>query len=101
MTLFVVIPAPSAAPTNLTYSATTDSLTFTWDEIPCGSRGGDIVRYDYISDIDIGYVTTRSKTFSSLVACTSHVFNVTGVNGAGTGPYTDEIIGTTDTVGKF
>ena len=94
--------APVAAPANVQYSATSYSLTFSWDEIACGSRGGSITRYDYMFDSKPGYVheSTRSKEFSSFAACTSHTFNVTGVNSGGTGPYSDVITGTTATVSK-
>ncbi len=95
----LIIPAPVAAPINLQYSATTDSLTFTWDEIPCGSRGGSITSYDYTFDLTPGSVTRRSEAFDQLTACTNYNFKVKGVNSASSGPYTSELSATTATEG--
>ncbi len=98
--LVLYIAAPSAAPINLQYSATTDSLTFTWEEIPCGSRGGSITSYEYIFDSTSGSATLRSETFDQLTACTNYDFKVKGVNRINSGPPTSELSATTATEGK-
>ena len=92
--------APVAAPTNLQYSATTDSLTFTWDEIPCGSRCGNITIYEYTFASKEGNVTGRSETFDQLTACTNYTFKVKGVNSVSSGPYTSELSAATEAEGE-
>ncbi|XP_072048352.1 receptor-type tyrosine-protein phosphatase kappa-like [Amphiura filiformis] len=87
--------APTAAPENLGFSATSNSITFTWDEIPCGNRGGSIIAYDYELNSVSNTTTGRVKTFSPLPACSSYIFKVSGVNSIGNGPYTSEINGRT------
>ena len=95
------ITDPTAAPSNVQSTATTSSsLTFTWDEIPCGSRGGDI-SYKYIFDSSAETSTTdKSVTFNQLAACSSYDFKVRGSNTKGDGPWSSTVSAETNDEGK-
>ncbi len=82
------------------------SLTFSWDEINCGSRGGDIITYNYQLKFENGTTVEDSKTDNlhvtliALDACTQYDFNVAGVNNAGTGLRSDNVSSSTDAARK-
>ena len=80
---------PTAAPTNLAYNSTTTSLNFTWDDIPCGSRGGPYT-YKYTFHTSPSVDTSNAfVAFSDLTPCSDYGFHVLGFNGAGDGPKTN------------
>ena len=102
MPLFSV---PSAAPANVQVDTATDtSLTFTWDEVPCGSRGGEITRYRYSfaesgESFDAGNTfdtsdADRSITRTGLTCNTEYIFRVAAINGDGVGPYSSTVTAT-------
>ena len=92
--------APAAAPSNVTFTSTTTSITFTWDEIPCGSRGGSIT-YEYVFDSNNGTSKSTSETFNQLRPCSSYRFKVRAKNEAGHGLYSSEVIGETQDESKY
>ena len=83
-----------AAPSNVIFTSTTTSITFTWDEIPCGSRGGSIT-YEYVFDSNTGTSTSTSVTFNQLTPCSSFQFKVRATNEVGRGTYSSEVTGET------
>ncbi|XP_038068353.1 neogenin-like [Patiria miniata] len=90
---------PVATPVNITSVATANSLSFGWDPVPCGRRGGPLTGYSYrfgksgsgrpMTSRDAG---SDSATFLSLPACTSYWFKVRAYSSAiwNFGPWTDE-----------
>ena len=87
---------PSAVPANLTFIATTTSLTFTWDEVPCGNRGGPNT-YKYTLDTSSPVETAAtSVTISDLIPCSSYQFSVLASTSAGDGPVTNIAAATDD-----
>ena len=80
--------APTAAPANVRItSTTTTTLTYAWDHIPCGSRGGSI-SYKYTLDSippEAGTTTATTTTLTGLGPCTSYLFKVRATNDAGDG----------------
>ena len=83
-----------AAPSNVAFTSTTTSITFTWDEIPCGSRGGSIT-YEYVFDSNIGTSTSTSETYNQLTPCSSFQFKVRASNEVESGIYSSEVTGKT------
>ena len=107
------ITAPRSAPKNIRYltdQATTTSLTFSFEVVPCGSRGGNISYDPKVTILDndnegreledninaIFSFTfnngTGTVTISGLQSETPYLFRVRGINGNGThgtlpGPY--------------
>ena len=84
--------APSATPANLLQSAsTTDTISITWGEVPCGSRGGEILQYRYqlkqnADLITHGMTSNMSVVIGGLEPCMTYSFSVSAVNSAGKGP---------------
>ena len=84
---------PTVAPViSSTVIITPHELTFTWEPIPCGSRGGSNLRYSYNLKLDgvfqYGWrsLDGNSASFINLVECTRYEFVVRGVNDVGDGP---------------
>ena len=88
-----------AAPSNVTFTSATTSITFTWDEIPCGSRGGSIT-YEYVFDSNTGTSTSTSVTFNQLTPCSSFQFKVRATNEVGSSFYSLDVIGKTKNQSK-
>ena len=60
-------------------------ITFGWNEIPCGSRGGYIT-YKYTLDSRPPTTTPNTAvTLTGLNPCTSYLFKVRAINDAGDG----------------
>ena len=80
--------APTAIPANIrTTSTAKTTITFEWDEIPCGSRGGAI-SYKYTLDTTpprSDTTTDTAITLTGLDRCTSYLFKVKASNSAGGG----------------
>ena len=85
---------PSASPTDVVVSEiTTSSITVEWDVVPCIDRNGMITGYL----VDYGYgiqnVTEDTETLlSNLTSSTSYNVRVAGVNDAGIGVYSTDMI---------
>ena len=111
MTLIIFSPinkflflVPSLAPPNIRVTETTpDSITFTWDEIPCGHRNGYVYRYPWklLNSADMTTVKsgeTRQKTnikIGGLTSCTSYTFEVAARTSLGAGPYSEGFVAST------
>ncbi|XP_072019232.1 phosphatidylinositol phosphatase PTPRQ-like [Amphiura filiformis] len=79
--------APSAAPSAAITMATTDSVTVTWDELPCGTRGGEITTYKYQLQYNnaleaAGQTPNTTLTFLDLMPCSEYMFSISAVNNA-------------------
>ena len=84
--------------------ATSDSLSFSWNPIPCESQGAHGLRYEYSlrigDDIIVGDVTDDIMvTLPGLMPCTEYTFEVRAVNDIGDGPLLVRILSTL-TIGK-
>ena len=97
--------APSAAPTSVIASSTSNSITVQWEAVNCIHRNGDItgytVRYGVqgngstqTASVSGGGATTR--LISGLESSTNYSVEVAAVNSAGTGVYSDPYITLTD-----
>ena len=47
MFLYDFLTVPSQPPFDITYVSEETSVTYSWQEVPCGSRGGNIEWYTY------------------------------------------------------
>ncbi len=101
---FVHIVVPSSSPVAPTSSATTStSITITWTELSCLGRNGVItgytIRYGLVntSPTTIDHTSTdRSRVISGLTPFTNYTVSVRGVNSAGVGNYSAEVVIRTD-----
>ncbi|XP_072041090.1 uncharacterized protein [Amphiura filiformis] len=87
---------PSAAPSNVKLiSSDVDSLSFSWDEVPCGSRHGVITGYYYQLIDDNGVImqantTNMQITFESgLLQCMRYQFKVSAGPQGNLAPFSD------------
>ena len=96
MILFI---APSGPPTYLASGTSThDSISVSWGEVTCVDRNGDVTGYklritrtgqdERIVDVN---GDQREATLSGVAPSSNYSVRVAAVNGAGTGPYGDEI----------
>ena len=89
------------------FNVSDDSMSFRWDEVPCGSRGGVIVQYTYqlSSARNTGDARNASANEMSvridddILPCTNYTFEVAAVTVKGPGPYSNLSV-TTSTGGK-
>ncbi|XP_022097200.1 receptor-type tyrosine-protein phosphatase T-like isoform X2 [Acanthaster planci] len=89
---------PNAAPV-LRSAASNDSITFSWDPIPCGSRRGNITHFEYRfrgsgpqgkdKATKKKNVTQPSVTFRDLSPCTNYSIRVRAYTNIGHGPWTN------------
>ncbi|XP_033120184.1 phosphatidylinositol phosphatase PTPRQ-like [Anneissia japonica] len=89
---------PTAPPENIINHKIENarSLNFTWEEIPCGHRRGQIVKYNYTLKVGSSIVrqdAVMDKTviIRNLIPCTSYLFMVSGRRPEGQGPDSDSI----------
>ncbi|XP_072048542.1 receptor-type tyrosine-protein phosphatase F-like [Amphiura filiformis] len=78
----------------------TTTLTFAWDEVECGSRGG-IHTYKYSINTappTTGTTTSTSQVIDNLLPCTTYEFQVKASTSAGDGPQTNITASTQDQV---
>ena len=77
---------------------TPNTLSFSWDEIPCGLRRGPGLQYEFRlklnNNVIQGWQTGTSASFSGLNACTLYTFEVRAFNDAGQGVPTSSNIAT-------
>ncbi len=86
---------------------TSETLTFEWEEVPCGSRQGNITYYQYeLYDVDMQFIKgdkveapITNVTIVDLVPCTSYYFRVAPVTQIETGPYSDNLLANTSVAG--
>ncbi|XP_072050012.1 von Willebrand factor A domain-containing protein 7-like isoform X2 [Amphiura filiformis] len=89
--------APVGVPANIVVTERNDNtILLSWDNIPCGSRGGVIQHYMYQLESSkedhcnvAGNTTERSYNGAALTCKGSLKFRVAGVNKGGAGPYSD------------
>ncbi|XP_038066548.1 tyrosine-protein kinase receptor Tie-1-like [Patiria miniata] len=96
--LFTSENTPIAAPVTRS-TATYDSITFSWDPIPCGSRRGNITHYAYAfrgprpqeedRTIDKRNISELSVTLHDLSPCTTYSIRVRAYTRIGAGPWTN------------
>ncbi|XP_038066664.1 angiopoietin-1 receptor-like [Patiria miniata] len=89
---------PSAPPEQVTVDSTAKrSLTFSWSQPACGSRGGIITGYTYklsgpgsqlITDVS----TAEQVEIDALIPFTNYSFQVAGNTIAGAGPYSGVVV---------
>lgn len=104
------ILAPTAPPLNVVRDEAfqSRSITFTWDEISCLERRGEITSYAVkfgplggrIKDM-IVQDTTQSFTKDGLTPANNYTFRVAGINSAGTGVYSDALTVYTEEDGTY
>ena len=99
--LIIHCTAPSAPPDNVEHINVTDvSVSFAWDEVPCGSRRGNIIDYSYElrtslgDDIKSDTTSARSLSFTELLPCTDYIFKVAARTSVDIGPYSNLTLAT-------
>ena len=102
-------PVPDVAPLDIS-GIVTDSrtLTYSWNEIPCGARGGEVLSYYYELEDDFGSIVRNDSvpssasmvTLDNLEPCHGYSFRVTAVTSIGKGPFTSDLRNVTATEGK-
>ncbi len=87
---------------------TTDSLTFTWSEVPCQKRGGPLLRYNVeIYNTETGALVTTSRTteqefrLEELIPFTNYGIKIQFSNRAGDGPMSEEYVAKTESSSKY
>ena len=101
-----ILPAPSAAPSDVSASSTSTSFTVQWGAVDCIHRNGDITGYSVRYGVQ-GNGSTQTQnitesdhnettTISGLTASTNYSIEVAAVNSAGTGVYSSPISVETD-----
>ena len=103
----ILSTAPSSGPASVTVgTVTANSITVQWEEVPCLHRNGEITGYTVVARtsgeddrvVDVNDGSARAATVSGLNTNTQYSVGVAAVNSAGTGPYSDIIVGT---LGKY
>ena len=101
-------PAPSAAPTSVSVSETSSSITVQWEAVDCIHRNGDITGYSVrygvqgsgsTQTVSVSGGGATMTTISGLESSTTYSIEVAAVNSAGTGVYSTPPI-LVDTDGK-
>lgn len=92
----VCFTVPSAAPALVRTVPSSKSIIFLWEAIECIQRNGHIYGYEVkfqrdFSWIETHYVQRRNYNASGLIPNTRYTFKVAGVNGDGTGPFSNLI----------
>ena len=102
---FSIFKAPTDPPSNLRNTGIApSSMSFSWDDVPCGSRGGEITGYVYDlssasnGDLVLSGTTSAANRFvmlSGLGQQMPYDFRVAAVTSVGTGPYVSMAASTT------
>ncbi|XP_072050189.1 tyrosine-protein phosphatase Lar-like [Amphiura filiformis] len=97
--------APKGPPSNILYDLSEEmTLTYTWEQPVCGSRGGVIIKYEYMFGLDIkgGEATFGSTEPDSMVASFANLdyykeyqFQIRANTSVGAGPYSEVTIAST------
>ena len=102
------LSVPTRAPSDVTPSVTSRSVTITWSAIECIERNGEITDYTVVFQEQGGAeipgevnVMDRSFTASGLTPHTNYTFRVAGVNSIGTGPNSSSIVVLTEEEGIY
>ena len=100
--MFLLPPAPSAAPTSvITSSDSPSSITIQWEMVPCIYRNGDITGYSVQYGVmgsespqimDVTRSDALHTTISGLRPSRTYSIQVAARNSAGIGPYSDSNI---------
>ena len=104
--VLIIFPtAPSSAPTSVSASSTSNSITVQWGAVDCIHRNGDITGYSVRYGVQ-GSGSTQTETvsgggatmtiISGLMVSTNYSIEVAAVNSAGTGVDSDPYIIVTD-----
>ena len=97
--------APSAAPTSVSTSSDSTSITVQWGAVDCIHRNGDITGYSVrygvqgsgsIQTVSVSGSGATTRLISGLESSTIYSVEVAAVNSAGTGVYSDPYIILTD-----
>ncbi|XP_072050190.1 uncharacterized protein [Amphiura filiformis] len=89
--------ATQGQPSNITQDLSEDmTLTCTWEQPVCGSRGGVITKYEYAFGLEGGETTygstepdNREASFANLDYYKEYQFQVRGDTSVGAGPYSE------------
>ncbi len=89
-------------------SVSTNSASFSWDEVPCGERRGNIIQYQCrlentadSNDNAQMNVLDKMVEFKELRPCTTYNFTVAAVTMIGVGPMNRAQQVTTDAISKL
>ncbi|XP_038068801.1 angiopoietin-1 receptor-like [Patiria miniata] len=102
LTVITGTQVPSAPPQQVTVTSTTkSSLTFSWSQPACGSRGGIITSYSYKlsgpgSQLILDVSTAEQVEIDGLIPFTNYSFQVAANTSVGAGPYSDVVDQRTD-----
>ncbi|XP_072047731.1 protein sidekick-2-like [Amphiura filiformis] len=95
--------APSTPPISVSFSSTPNSTTFSWDEVPCGYRGGVVKGYSYELQSDVcmveyftGNVTDEEVTIDGLRPGNEYMFRVLAWNNVGASNFTEYTMASTE-----
>ena len=101
---------PTASPVLKRNLASTETLTFSWHSVPCGSRHGNVTHYEYSlrvagqseegGIVENSNTTERAATFDDPLPCTSYAFKVRAYTIIGPGPWTAETYSEIDVIGN-
>lgn len=75
-----------------------DALVFSFSEVPCGTRHGEITMYNYeLRNVITGYVISGSVTdrvisVEGLEGNTEYGIKISAENSAGSGDFSEEIL---------
>ena len=105
MLFLIIFPtAPSAAPTSVIVSSTSNSITVQWGAVDCIHRNGDITGYSVrygvqgsgTQTVSVSGGEVTQTTISGLTPSTTYSIEVAAMNSAGIGEYSDPYIIRTD-----
>ena len=99
MEVFLIPPAPSAAPAiGITFSDSSSSITVQWEMVPCIHRNGDItgysVQYGVVGSgstqtMSVSDPSVTEATISSLMPSITYSIQVAAENNINIGVYSD------------
>lgn len=98
---------PSGPPRGIDFESTSQSLSISWQQPECGSRGGAIIGYIYsLTDtitgvVDNGETQQTNIEKINLVPCSIYEFSIEALTMIGSGPMSDVLIMETEPVGEL
>ena len=102
----LVHSVPTVAPVYIGSQVTSTSITFSWNRIPCGMRGGAIAGYFYQVHDAMGIeiqsrsVDTLDAEVTGLLPCSLYTFRVRAHTRFGPGPWLESIYVETSAIGR-